>query len=61
MLLNDESISSLRIVREGEIIQEFPVEGPAYIISAEDVLLTDTVHFLDAQGNVLATKNLMRN
>ena len=57
--LNDESISSLQIVREGEIIQEIPVEGPAYIISAEHVLLTDTVHFLDVQSILLVTRNLM--
>lgn len=58
-VLNNESITTLEIVRDGEIVQRFSVDGRAYILLANDVRLTDTAVFLDEDGNVVVTKALM--
>lgn len=55
-LLNDDSITTIQVEHNGEMVAEHTVDGAGYIVSAEGVLLTDTILFLDSDGNVLARK-----
>lgn len=58
-LVNDDSITAIHIERDGEVVRQIPVSAPAYILEAEDVLLSDTILFLDAENNIVASIDLM--
>lgn len=54
-VVNDDAIVSIKVERDGEMLLEHAIDGSAYIVPAQGILLTDTVQFVDDQGNVLVS------
>lgn len=54
-VVDDDSRETIQVKRQGVVLMGILVEGPAYIVRTENILLTDTTDFLDADGRVLVS------